>query len=448
MSEEKLTVAELLARAQKEHPSDPAAAPRRRRRRSLEEGGISVQDLTGSIPRVKAEGPRRGAHALRTEAEDIDEQIAQQESAAEVSDDVQVVSDPELIDAVSNEPPVEEDQAEVSKPEDIDAQADESEDAVQVEEYADEAAPVEESVADEETAPAAEPVPSEEPRVAEETAAWVAPEQPVAKPVLPVAVPLAPRPVMVNEERREITYTFTELRDMETQTKVVAEPGPVARDVLTGSLSYDDRPTASLPVIAEEENAPAPEAPIEAPTAAATAVDSAPVEPVAESCPEPELAPEPQPEPEREPETADVEETTVMGLVDVQDTEHEESAELEDTFVEEPVVAEPEAEQPQVREAAAVEDDADYREDNSLSVVLLIIQVFVGLMLGILVFICFAIAWTRLPFVVTAIMAIVVTGGFTLIANYVRRKRDVATPILAAIVGLAITFGPWLMVNL
>ena len=52
MSEEKLTVAELLARRQKEGAS--SEPPRRRRRRSLEEGGVSVQELTGSIPRVKA----------------------------------------------------------------------------------------------------------------------------------------------------------------------------------------------------------------------------------------------------------------------------------------------------------------------------------------------------------------------------------------------------------
>ena len=68
MSEEKLTVAELLARRQKEGaPSEP---PRRRRRRSLEEGGVSVQELTGSIPRVKADEPRRGAHALSNADDD------------------------------------------------------------------------------------------------------------------------------------------------------------------------------------------------------------------------------------------------------------------------------------------------------------------------------------------------------------------------------------------
>ncbi|GAB3592120.1 hypothetical protein CFAEC_01690 [Corynebacterium faecale] len=60
MSEEKLTVAELMARAAKEgHSTD---APRRRRRRSLEDGGVSVAELTGSIPAVK-EKPAESRHS-------------------------------------------------------------------------------------------------------------------------------------------------------------------------------------------------------------------------------------------------------------------------------------------------------------------------------------------------------------------------------------------------
>ena len=60
MSEEKLTVAELMARAAKEgHSTD---APRRRRRRSIEDGGISVAELTGSIPAVK-EKPVESKHS-------------------------------------------------------------------------------------------------------------------------------------------------------------------------------------------------------------------------------------------------------------------------------------------------------------------------------------------------------------------------------------------------
>lgn len=51
MADKQLTVAELMARAQKENPD---AQPRRRRRRSLGEGGISVAELTGSLKAVDA----------------------------------------------------------------------------------------------------------------------------------------------------------------------------------------------------------------------------------------------------------------------------------------------------------------------------------------------------------------------------------------------------------
>lgn len=52
MPEDKqLTVAEILARAQQDNPD---AGARRRHRRSLEEGGVSVAELTGSIKKVEA----------------------------------------------------------------------------------------------------------------------------------------------------------------------------------------------------------------------------------------------------------------------------------------------------------------------------------------------------------------------------------------------------------
>ncbi|WIM73129.1 hypothetical protein QP028_05740 [Corynebacterium suedekumii] len=56
MSEKQLTVAELLARAGKENPEGDK--PRRRRRRSLEDGGISVAELTGSLPGRQGEARR------------------------------------------------------------------------------------------------------------------------------------------------------------------------------------------------------------------------------------------------------------------------------------------------------------------------------------------------------------------------------------------------------
>lgn len=60
MSDKQLTVAELLARAANEGPTTDV--PRRRRRRSLEDGGISVAELTGSIPAVK-EKPAESKHS-------------------------------------------------------------------------------------------------------------------------------------------------------------------------------------------------------------------------------------------------------------------------------------------------------------------------------------------------------------------------------------------------
>ncbi|GAB3944668.1 hypothetical protein [Corynebacterium tapiri] len=58
---DQLTVAELLARARKDDP-DKAEAPKRRRRRSLEDGGVSVAELTGSFKAVKA-APAESRHS-------------------------------------------------------------------------------------------------------------------------------------------------------------------------------------------------------------------------------------------------------------------------------------------------------------------------------------------------------------------------------------------------
>lgn len=63
MAENKqLTVAELLARAQKENPQGAEKTPRKRRRRSIEDGGISVAELTGSFKAVTA-APTESRHS-------------------------------------------------------------------------------------------------------------------------------------------------------------------------------------------------------------------------------------------------------------------------------------------------------------------------------------------------------------------------------------------------
>lgn len=63
MSDKQLTVAELLARAEKENPE---ARKRPRRRRSLDEGGVTVAELTDSFKKVEVKPAevKHSAHPL------------------------------------------------------------------------------------------------------------------------------------------------------------------------------------------------------------------------------------------------------------------------------------------------------------------------------------------------------------------------------------------------
>ena len=464
MSEEKLTVAELLARRQKEGaPSEP---PRRRRRRSLEEGGVSVQELTGSIPRVKADEPRRGAHALSNADDDqtTTSDLLADEAAANAAEEAQAtepeVEAPELSEAVA-EPVV------------VAEGADSSEHEVQAEAEAEAAAQEEEeselAEADAEVAEAeADDVEADEvAEVAEEPAAPAAPQQeqaaqstPTAQPAapaVPLAIPMEPRPVMVNSERSEITYTFTELRDMADESQQLGEPGPVARAVLTGSNAYDDRPTASIPVVqdkvdeaseasvetdgvdgeqfaeaeAAQETATFEAADADADTGAASKAAVA-----AAVAPEVAQAEDAQADIEQAEdapaEAAQVETTPTQAAADEKQSEPRDVVKREES---------------KSSKGKAVARDG-YAEDNSLSVPLLLIQVFVGLIAGALVFLGFTMAWSSLPKIVVVIMALVVAGGFAGMANYLRREKDKLTPILAGLVGLALTFGPWILFQL
>ncbi|WP_295642156.1 hypothetical protein [uncultured Corynebacterium sp.] len=83
---EKLTVAELLARSGRT-PKDAADRPRRRRR-SLEQGGVSVAELTGNIPVVKDEHlDAEDAEKVKPEEERKAEESERQEAARKAEAD-------------------------------------------------------------------------------------------------------------------------------------------------------------------------------------------------------------------------------------------------------------------------------------------------------------------------------------------------------------------------
>ena len=482
MSEEKLTVAELLARRQKEGaPSEP---PRRRRRRSLEEGGVSVQELTGSIPRVKAGEPRRGAHALsnaddgQTTTSDLladeaatngTEEARASEPEAEAPEHSEAVAESVIVaeEADSSEHEVQaEAEAEAAAPEEDEPELIEADTEVADAEVADaEVADVEaDEVAEEPAAPAV-PVAPATPQ--QEQAAPSTPTTQPAATAVPLAIPMEPRPVMVNSERSEITYTFTELRDMADESQQIGEPGPVARAVLTGSNAYDDRPTASIPVV---------QGSVDEEAAASAESDDVDGEQLAEA--ETTEAPEEQTRVLQQAEEADAvgeteaaQETDTFEAADA-DADTGAASEAAVAAAVTPEVAQPEDVQAETTPTQVAADEKQseprdvvkreepksskgkvaardgYAEDNSLSVPLLLIQVFVGLIAGALVFLGFTMAWSSLPKIVVVIMALVVAGGFAGMANYLRREKDKLTPILAGLVGLALTFGPWILFQL
>lgn len=472
MSEEKLTVAELLARRQKEGaPSEP---PRRRRRRSLEDGGVSVQELTGSIPRVKAGEPRRGAHALSNadDGQTTTSDLLADEAATNATEEAQATEPeaeaPEHSEAVAESVIVAEEadssEHEVQAEAEAEAAAQEEEEPELIEADTEVAEVEADEVAEEPAAPAV-PVAPATPQ--QEQAAPSTPTTQPAAPAVPLAIPMEPRPVMVNSERSEITYTFTELRDMADESQQIGEPGPVARAVLTGSNAYDDRPTASIPVVQDNVD-----------EASETSAESDDVdgEQLAES--ETTEAPEEQThvlpqveEADAVGETEAAQETDTFEATDA-DADTGAASEAAVAAAVAPEVAQPEDVQAETTPTQVAADEKQseprdvvkreesksskgkvaardgYAEDNSLSVPLLLIQVFVGLIAGALVFLGFTLAWSSLPKIVVVIMALVVAGGFAGMANYLRREKDKLTPILAGLVGLALTFGPWILFQL
>ena len=518
MSEEKLTVAELLARAEKRGEGATRSDRPRRRRRSLEDGGVSVAELTGSIPKVRADGPRRGAHAAPDELEETTAEAPEVEAAPEAPETAEAAAvEPEVADApeseleaVADDEPVAE--AEVTEVPEIteDPVLDEAaDDELAAAEYVDE--PVtDDAVLDEDVA--AEPA-VEEDLLEEDAAVEDSAEESRAPMAVPAAVPLDPRPVMSNDERGEVTYTFTKLHDADTGSWPVAEAGPVAREVLESSQAHDDRPTAVLPVIEEPSSETAPLVRPEPETADdGDALDEAPADEAFIDEPATGYADEPATGYADEPAAdypADIDVDEDDSIEDLRDGgyrsagveewgaagERDEADHWDTGAVPAAAAAAPAAaalsDGPEVDEyAARAREDEEYGrlreeelgredrdldvdesrdgataaskesgpakkklrrtkkgqlEDDSLSIGLLVVQTVVGLILGALAFVVFNFLWSALPVAVCVVIALVFTFLLVVGVNMVRREKDGITPILAGIVGLVVSFAPWLL---
>lgn len=483
MSEEKLTVAELLARRNQESgDSDGAAERPRRRRRSLEEGGVSVAELTGSIPRVEAEGPRRGAHAIADDDDQVEvpaEAPVGDTASAELPETPESPEIPEAPESGYAD--------ELAAAEEFGDEPIESADPAQIE--ADEPAPVAGSGEDVETAEVeyADELAADEPVEPMEPVEPAESREPFA---VPSAVPVDPRAVMANDETGEITFTFTKFHDARTASEPVAEAGPMAREVLEGSLAYDDRPTSVIPVIEggdldeagagdgtgdgkRTDIAPADEDRTDivsgaddrafdgsaiaggafAAGGAGAMADNADDVPAAYRERDEEFAAHEHEAHEHEAHEYDAHEfdahdrgvdpfaaaAPAAAAAATWDSRPEQEREREPEF-------EPEREPERDPSPKATKKSReDYSEDNTLSIGLLIAQTIVGLFFGGLAFALFMLLWMVLPTAVVAVIAVAFAFGLVIIVNLLRRERDRVTPILAGIVGLVVSFAPYVL---
>lgn len=112
------------------------------------------------------------------------------------------------------------------------------------------------------------------------------------------------------------------------------------------------------------------------------------------------------------------------------------------------------------QEAVVVEDDQDYdelvdgeeeyeeyEEDTAVNPVMLVLLVFAGLIVGVLVFLGFQALWENLNSILVGVLAVAVTAGIVLAVRRMKTGRDGFTMALAAVAGLAMTFGPGLIVG-
>ena len=98
-------------------------------------------------------------------------------------------------------------------------------------------------------------------------------------------------------------------------------------------------------------------------------------------------------------------------------------------------------------EAAARSESSDKGESSDkMNTGLMIVQIIVALAAGMAVFKGFTILWNRFSVPLTALLAIVMTLVFVGVVHALLREKDKLIMLLAAVVGLALTFGPYLVV--
>ena len=405
MAEKQLTVAELMARAQQENPdTDAEGQPRRRRRRSIEEGGVTVAELTGSFKKVNAR-PAQVKHS----SVPLDDDAAESSEPAETVKLDEAAKSGASVKSAESEAPADDQKVEQKSEQKI-AQKPESKDAAEasVTEQRSDEPPVTltkfrpvQSGSSQAESPQSEPSQSAEPAQATPPAR-PEPTQPTSEES-DGADGVTLRKVSRADAAQERDTPEAAEAEPATQVQPAVRPEPVEKPAAKTSVQRetpvkrDSSETNVIPVVEDEQS-----------TEPKTAAYSAPVR-----------------EEARE---------------DVRDRKVEPRQErAEDRF-------------DQARADGAVEptyeDVAKYDtevEDTSVNPIMLVLLVFAGLILGVLVFLGFQYLWATMNAIVVAVLAVVATGIIVLLVHAMKTGRDGLTLTLAGVAGAVMTFGPALI---
>lgn len=420
---EKLTVAELLARAQQEGKTR-SDRPRRRRRRSLEEGGISVSELTGSIPVVRDRSA--AAHSDGGDKELVD--VAGESEVPAVSEPASgSVSEPGGAEQPAEQPAAEPAEAETSEEETSDEVAEDLAPEVDAEPEVveSEVAPASEPEPVAEVEPEPEPVAEVEPETEPEPEAELEPEaEAVAAPQerleaeshprtdsIPFVIPAAPREVDVDDATGDITFSFEAVTAADPEMPPFEAPGEVSVDKL------ESGETEVFPTVPDMADATDEPVGLTVPAQVDADVD----------------------------EAADVDEDLDDEDYDAYedyDEDYNEDLEAEDydgDFDDEDY----DEEDYEGADDDAEDDEDD--EDDAISWPVLIGEVIVGLAIGAGIFLGFEKLWESAPVWLVVALAIAVIVLLMAVVQVLRRERDILTMLMAAAAGAAITFGPALL---
>jgi len=396
MSEKQLTVAELLARAGKENPEGDK--PRRRRRRSLEDGGISVAELTGSFPAVK-EKPAESRHSsVPIDGPEDSDPKTDPKTGPEAGPEAEGKADAKLAPAVTPAP----------KKEDVPSAQSSEKVGLKPESGAVSEPNAGLGTRDELQAEAtdeAKPEATSEP-----------------KPTM--AAPAADKPTSSTMDSRDDAGAEDETSDTPTPTPsgdqtVVFQKVDQAEDKAdSGTAEPAGRTLAEKITARTGEESAADDG--TAPETTRQAAVSAPKRPAPSVDETGEI-------PQVDPLAATTTAAATSGSTAADVAVREDDAAVDEGDVD-------------TRDG---DDDAVEEKTSITGVVLLAI---IGVVLGVVVFKGFEMLWDNLSRPIVAVLAVLVTAGMVAVVRALRTANDGLSMFLAAVVGLVMTFGPLVVV--